>query len=197
MFQEISSLLTRYYVKLGMTAEEYIILNAYLNQTKTIYGKQNFKEISEMTNKTLDEVKSTFQSLFDKGLISKDPVYNTIDTLKLHFKLISIQNDVISINSMITSSIEDYLCSPQTPPPQHFGQVTLLPLVDGGIAITQGTQSVYGGLMWPKQNMKKLADELLQFVENKDQNWIDKYNNKIKKNAHQNNNSLEQHNKNI
>ncbi len=35
--------------------------------------------------------------------------------------------------------------------------------------------------MWPKQNMKKSADELLQFVENKDQNWIDKYNNKILK----------------
>ncbi|MES5955954.1 hypothetical protein QCI42_21680 [Bacillus fungorum] len=196
MSQEISSLLTRYYVKLGMTAEEYIILNAYLNQTKTMYGKQNFQEISEMTDKTLDEVKSTFQSLFDKGLISKDPVYNTIDTLKLHFKLISLQNNVISINSMITSSIENYRCCPQPPHTQHMGQVTLLPLVDGGIAITQGTHSVYGGLMWPKQNMKKLADELLQFVENKDQNWIDKYNNFFK-NTHQNNTSLEQHNKNI
>ncbi|MDI6508825.1 hypothetical protein QL993_29520, partial [Bacillus wiedmannii] len=88
MSHEVSTLLTRYYVKLGMTAEEYIILNSYLNHSKIDYGQQDLNEIAEMTNKTLDEVKSTLQSLFDKGLISKDPIHHTIDILKLHLKLI-------------------------------------------------------------------------------------------------------------
>ncbi|PFI78857.1 hypothetical protein [Bacillus cereus] len=180
MSHEVSTLLTRYYVKLGMTAEEYIILNSYLNHSKIDYGEQDLNEIAEMTNKTMDEVKSNLQSLFDKGIISKDPVHHTIDILKLHLKLISVQNDSISLHSLITKSIRNYQCSHTKHNMQHFGQVTLLPLVEGGIAITQGTRYIHGELMWTKNHMQKLSEELSLFLEKTDQEWINKYNEKIK-----------------
>ncbi|SEG86636.1 hypothetical protein SAMN04487919_1478 [Bacillus sp. ok061] len=180
MSHEVSTLLTRYYVKLGMTAEEYIILNAYLNHSKIDYGQQDLNEIAEMTNKTLDEVKSTLQSLFDKGLINKNPIHHTIDILKLHLKLISVQNDSISLNSLITKSIKNYQSLPTKHNMQHFGHVTLLPLIEGGIAITQGTRYIHGELMWTKYHMQKLSEELSQFLDKTDQEWINKYNEKIK-----------------
>ncbi|MGR9632906.1 hypothetical protein ACU82A_01520 [Bacillus cereus] len=163
MSHEVSTLLTRYYVKLGMTAEEYIVLNSYLNHSKIDYRQQDLNEIAEMTNKTLDEVTSNLQSLFDKGIISKDPIHHTIDILKLHLKLISIQNDSISLHSLITKSIRNYQCSHTKHNMQHFGQVTLLPLIEGGIAITQGTRYIHGELMWTKQHMQKLSHELSYF----------------------------------
>ncbi|MBK5491849.1 hypothetical protein [Bacillus sp. TH13] len=184
MSVEISTLLTRYYVKLGMTAEEYIILNSYLNQSNINYGKQNLTAIAEMTDKSQDEVETIFHSLFHKKIISKDPIHNTIDIWKLHHKLINIQNDIVTINSLITQSIENYYNPSSNSSTQHFGQVTLLPLNEGGITITQGTQSMHGGLMWSKQNIEKLAKELLQFVERIDQDWINQYNEKIKKTKH-------------
>ncbi|MEW4132063.1 hypothetical protein [Bacillus thuringiensis] len=180
MSHEVSTLLTRYYVKLGMTAEEYIILNSYLNHSKIEYWQQDLNEIAEMTNKTLDEVKSTLQSLFDKGLISKDPIHHTIDILKLHLKLISVQNESISLHSLITKSIKNYQHSHTKQNMQHFGQVTLLPVIKGGIAITQGTRYIHGELMWTKQHMQKLSEELSQFLDKTDQEWINKYNEKIK-----------------
>ncbi|MES5954426.1 hypothetical protein QCI42_13315 [Bacillus fungorum] len=181
MSHEVSMLLTRYYVKLGMTAEEYIILNSYVNHSKIAYGQQDLNEVAEMTNKTLDEVKSTLQSLFDKGLISKDPIHHTIDILKLHLKLISVQNDSISLHSLITKSIKNYQCSHTKQNMEHFGQVTLLPLIEGGIAITQGTRYIHGELMWTKHHMQKLSEELSKFLDKTDQEWINKYNEKIKK----------------
>lgn len=180
MSHEVSTLLTRYYVKLGMTAEEYIILNSYLHHSKIDYGQQDLNEIAQMTNKTLDEVKSTLQSLFDKGLISKDPVHHTIDILKLHLKLIGVQNDSISLHSLITKSIKNYQCSHTKHNMQHLGQVTLLPLNEGGIAITQGTRYIHGELMWTKYHMQKLLEELSKFLDKTDQEWINKYNEKIK-----------------
>ncbi|WP_242311853.1 hypothetical protein [Bacillus cereus group sp. BfR-BA-01331] len=180
MSHEVSTLLTRYYVKLGMTAEEYIILNSYLNHSKIEYMQQDLNEIAEMTNKTLDEVKSTLQSLFDKGLISKDPIHHTIDILKLHLKLISVQNDSISLHSLITKSIRNYQCSHTKHNMQHFGQVTLLALIEGGIAITQRTRYIHGELMWTKHHMQKLPKELSQFLDKTDQEWINKYNEKLK-----------------
>ncbi|MCU5431160.1 hypothetical protein ACTFRO_27725 [Bacillus cereus group sp. MYBK163-2] len=180
MSHEVSTLLTRYYVKLGMTAEEYIVLNSYLNHSKIDYRQQDLNEIAEMTNKTLDEVTSNLQSLFDKGIISKDPIHHTIDILKLHLKLISIQNDSISLHSLITKSIRNYQCSHTKHNMQHFGQVTLLPLIEGGIAITQGTRYIHGELMWTKQHMQKLSHELSYFLDKTDQEWINQYNEKIR-----------------
>ncbi|MDF9504265.1 hypothetical protein P5808_24925 [Bacillus cereus] len=180
MSHEVSTLLTRYYVKLGMTAEEYIVLNSYLNHSKIDYRQQDLNEIAEMTNKTLDEVTSNLQSLFDKGIISKDPIHHTIDILKLHLKLISVQNDSISLHSLITKSMRNYQCSHTKHNMQHFGQVTLLPLIEGGIAITQGTRYIHGELMWTKQHMQKLSHELSYFLDKTDQEWINKYNKKIR-----------------
>ncbi|NIA61234.1 hypothetical protein G5716_30015 [Bacillus pacificus] len=180
MSHEVSTLLTRYYVKLGMTAEEYIVLNSYLNHSKIDYRQQDLNEIAEMTNKTLDEVTSNLQSLFDKGIISKDPIHHTIDILKLHLKLISVQNDSISLHSLITKSMRNYQCSHTKHNMQHFGQVTLLPLIEGGIAITQGTRYIHGELMWTKQHMQKLSHELSYFLDKTDQEWINKYNEKIR-----------------
>ncbi|USK99716.1 hypothetical protein [Bacillus tropicus] len=180
MSHEVSTLLTRYYVKLGMTAEEYIVLNSYLNHSKIDYMQQDLNEIAEMTNKTLDEVTSNLQSLFDKGIISKDPIHHTIDILKLHLKLISVQNDSISLHSLITKSIRNYQCSHTKRNMQHFGQVTLLPLIEGGIAITQGTRYIHGELMWTKQHMQKLSNELSHFLDKTNQEWINKYNEKIR-----------------
>ncbi|MFB2549159.1 hypothetical protein EZE46_26990 [Bacillus sp. BH2] len=180
MSHEVSTLLTRYYVKLGMTAEEYIVLNSYLNHSKIDYRQQDLNEIAEMTNKTLDEVTSNLQSLFDKGIISKDPIHHTIDILKLHLKLISVQNDSISLHSLITKSMRNYQCSHTKHNMQHFGQVTLLPLIEGGIAITQGTRYIHGELMWTKQHMQKLSHELSHFLDKTDQEWINKYNEKIR-----------------
>lgn len=45
MFSEVSTLLTRNYIKAGLTTEEYVVLNAYLNHSKLLENSYDFQEV--------------------------------------------------------------------------------------------------------------------------------------------------------
>ncbi|EOO23377.1 hypothetical protein ICM_05502 [Bacillus cereus BAG1X2-3] len=60
------SLLTKYYINAGFTAEEYIVLNAYLNYSKVFQDKHDLNEVSKMTGKTLNEIQNILEALLKK-----------------------------------------------------------------------------------------------------------------------------------
>ncbi|MCC2436190.1 hypothetical protein [Bacillus paranthracis] len=180
MIPEISSLLTKHYIKAGFTAEEYIVLNAYLNHSKVFQDKHNLNEVAEMTGKTLNEIQDILENLLKKELINMDPEKETIDLLTLHNRLHELDFEAKTINKRIFDSINDSRHFSSDPYYQHFGQVTLVPFTDGGIGVTSGTNRLYGDLMWSRNDMKKLADEILDLVEKIDQTRIDEYNNDLK-----------------
>ncbi|HDR7257903.1 TPA: hypothetical protein QCX12_001550 [Bacillus paranthracis] len=174
---DISALLTRTYVKAGLTVDEYIVLNAYLNHSKLIHeNSYDFEEVGQMVGKTKKEVISVLTGLFDKKFIQvkKD---SSIDVVELNSKLKLIEHESMPLSDRIAESIllyeqlggyGDYY--------QHLGQVTLIPLSEGGITVTRGTKSIYGLQMWSRDDIKKLVEELTFFLSNNDQEWVNSYN---------------------
>ena len=175
MPQETASLLTKYYIKAGITVDEYIVLNAYLNNSHIFRENHNLNEIAEMTGKSVDEVTKSLSTLANKEVIQFNRNGN-IDINLLRRYLSGIQWNSMSINEKIAESIENHSHFRYDPYYQHLGQVTMLPASNGGIAVTKGTNSIYGGCMWNKEDMQNLANEILQFAEQVDQEWIDNYN---------------------
>ncbi len=175
MPQETASLLAKYYIKAGITVEEYIVLNAYLNHSHIFRENHNLNEVADMTGKSVDEVKDILTTLASKEIIQFDG-NEKIDIILLRRYLSGIQWDSMSINEKIAESIENHSHFRYDPYYQHLGQVTMLPVSNGGIAVTEGTNSIYGGWMWDKEDMQNLANEILQFAEQVDQEWIDNYN---------------------
>ncbi len=180
MIPEISSLLTKYYIKAGFTSEEYIVLNAYLNHSKAFQDKHDLNEVSEMTGKTLKEILNILESLLKKELIIIDSEKETINLLELHNLLHDFELTSRTINDRVSESINDSRHFASDPYYQHFGQVTLVPFTDGGIGITTGTNRTFGDFMWSRNDMKKLAEEILELVEKIDQDRINEYNNDLK-----------------
>ncbi|MCP1285368.1 hypothetical protein NK358_27495 [Bacillus sp. S0635] len=180
MSQETSFLLTKYYIKAGFTAEEYIVLNAYLNHSKVFHDKHDLNEVSEMTGKTVNEILDILKPLFKKGLIAGETGKEKIDLHKLHNLLHAFELKSKTINARISESIDESRHFNSVPYYQHFGQVTLVPFSDGGIGIAQGTDSTFGSFMWSRDDMKKLAKEVLDLVDKVDQDWINEYNNELK-----------------
>lgn len=175
MPQETASLLAKYYIKAGITVEEYIVLNAYLNHSHIFRENHNLNEIADMTGKSTDEVSNILSTLVSKEVIQFDG-NEKIDIILLRRYLSDIQWSSMSINEKIAESIENHRHFRYDPYYQHLGQVTMLPVSNGGIAVTEGTNSIYGSSIWNKEDMQNLANEILHFVEQVDQNWIDNYN---------------------
>ncbi|TKI43434.1 hypothetical protein [Bacillus mycoides] len=175
MPQETASLLTKYYIKAGITVDEYIVLNAYLNHSYIFRDNHNLNEVAEMTGKSVDEVTNILSTLVSKEIIQFDG-NEKIDIISFRRYLSGIQWSSMSINAKIAESIENHRHFRYDPYYQHLGQVTMLPASNGGIAVTEGTNSIYGSSMWDKEDMKNLANEILHFVEQVDQKWIDNYN---------------------
>lgn len=175
MPQQTASLLTKYYIKSGITIDEYIILNAYLNHSHIFRDNHNLNEVAEMTDKTVDDITNILSTLVSKKII-KLAKNEKIDVVALRQFLSGIEWDNMSINEKITESIENHKHFRYDPYYQHKGQVTLLPFSNGGIGVAKGTNSHYGDWMWEKEDMRKLANEILHFVNQVDQEWIDSYN---------------------
>lgn len=178
MYTEVSTLLTRTYVRAGLTAEEYIVLNAYLNHSKLLQHSYDFEEVGQMIGRTSKEVTKILTVLFERKFIQVKED-SSIDIVALRAKLKMIEQESMPLSDRIAESMESYNQFGYTPLFQHLGQVTLVPLSPGGIAITKGTKSIYGQWMWSHNDMKKLLEELSFFLDNNDQEWIDSYNKEL------------------
>ncbi|MBY5229319.1 MULTISPECIES: hypothetical protein [Bacillus cereus group] len=180
MFTEVSASLTRNYIKAGLTTEEYVVLNAYLNHSKLLENSYDFQEVGEMIGKSKNEVTRILTVLFEKKFIQVKQD-SSIDIVALKAKLKVIEQESMLLSDQIAESMELYnQLGGYTSQFQHSGQVTLVPFSDGGIAVTKGTDSIYGHWMWSHKNMKKLVEELSIFLENTDQEWINSYNEELK-----------------
>lgn len=175
MPRETASLLTKYYIKAVITVDEYIVLNAYLNHSYIFRDNHNLNEVAEMTGKSVDEVTNILSTLVSKEIIQSNG-NEKIDIISLRRYLSDIQWSSMSINEKISESIENHSHFRYVPYYQHLRQVTMLPASNGGIAVTKSTNSIYGGWMWNKEDMQNLANEILQFAKQVDQEWIDDYN---------------------
>lgn len=180
MLQNLSILLTKYYIKAGFTAEEYIVLNAYLNHSKVNQDKHDLNEVAEMTGKSLSEVLAVLKSLFEKRLILSETEKEKINLMALYKLLSAVEFESMSINERISESIDHYARYAYHSDEQHFGQVTLVPFAEGGIAVAAGTESKFGSLMWSHNDMKKLVEEITYFLESTEQDWINEYNKDLK-----------------
>ncbi|MFL0363142.1 hypothetical protein ACH0BF_08965 [Pseudobacillus sp. 179-B 2D1 NHS] len=176
---EIAQNLTRYFLKLGITPDEYITLNAYLNHPGLMYDNPNLNEIANSAGKSPKEVKEIFQIMLGRQIIDFDEE-GLIDLKKLNDKLREVRLSTMSLNERIAEDIDTVRHMGYYNEYSHIGNVTLIPIKSGGIAVARSDQSLFGSYMWNVEDMRKLSKEILEFADATDEKWIDAYNQKIK-----------------
>ncbi len=171
--RELAQLLTRTYVKYGLSVDEFLVLNAYCMHSN-YKGKPDFEELEEMTGKSKTEIIETLKSLYEKGKIS----FNG-ESINLH-SLYQNLNQILEREKSISDRIAESKALVGIVEEHHMGMVELLPH-ENGIGV-QSFEGVYWGStpkLWNKEDMLKLADEIKAFAESINQESIDHYNNEL------------------
>jgi hypothetical protein len=170
---DLAQILAKAYMKFGLTTDEFIVLNSYCMHSGYYYEKLNLPEIENMTGKNGDEIMAIFASLLERGKLEFQG--NTIDVIKLYRSLHSVLEAEKSISERIADSkYENAMMGGYND--RHMGQVELVAYEDG-VAVT-ANDSWHPG-MWSKQNMLKLADEIRDFANSIDEDFVTAYNNEL------------------
>ncbi|MEV6689782.1 MULTISPECIES: hypothetical protein [Bacillati] len=172
---ELISMLAKTYIRYGLNTDEFVVLNAAIAN-----GYLELKEIGKSINKSSEEVERILSSLVDKGKIKI--VSGILDRQALFHEMNSIIISQMTLPDLIIESIENSHRAGYAQGGVHMGQVELIPFNINdelqGIAINQSSYLPVPK-MWSKKRMIELANCILAFAENVNEEWINDYNAKV------------------
>lgn len=173
-YQKLSSLLTMHFRDMGLNGEEYIILNAYIQYSQK-HEVPNLNGISEVAGYDKEKVRSILYELNERKMISFMD-NGKVDLDELEGNLHQIEYSLKSISERIWDS-RYYNYSDK----EHMGMVELIPVREKGIKVSTYASDTNYRRIWDLEDMKKLANEILEYTERSSQKTIDAENEELKK----------------
>lgn len=162
---ELAEVLAKSYVKYGLNAEEFILLNAYCLHSGFSKEEPDFEELEFMTTKKRQEIIDIFKSLHQRGLlyfegsqIDVNHLYSTLKKLLESEKTVAERLYFENPQSGVTSKVQLKASSKRK-----------------GIAVVNNLHWTLP-YMWSKNDMLKLANEIKEFADSIDDNFVEEYN---------------------
>ncbi|HDR7714971.1 hypothetical protein VSY18_22775 [Bacillus albus] len=173
-YQKLSSSLTMHFRDMGLNSEEYIVLNAYILYSQK-HEVPNLNGISEVAGYDKEKVRSILYELNERKMISFMD-NGKVDLDELEGNLHQIEYSLKSISERIWDSGHYNYGNKE-----HMGMVELIPVKEKGIKVSTYASDTTYRRVWDLEDMKKLANEILEYTERSSQETIDAENEELKK----------------